>query len=202
MDSKRVIVVDYGLGNLHSVNKAVAKAGGKPEISASPEVIREAEKIILPGVGAFADCMANLKRSGLIPVLREHFLADKPFLGICLGMQALFESSEEGPGVPGLGFFQGKVIYIPTKCKVPHVGWNHLHIKKSSPVEGEAEGKYVYFTHSYCCVPQDTSLISSVCEHGTEIVAGICRGNIFGVQYHPEKSSCVGMEMLHRFVTL
>ena len=130
---------------------------------------------------------------------REHRI---PYLGICLGMQALFESSEEGPGVPGLGFFQGKVIYIPTKCKVPHVGWNHLHIKKSSPVEGEAEGKYVYFTHSYCCVPQDTSLISSVCEHGTEIVAGICRGNIFGVQYHPEKSSCVGMEMLHRFVTL
>ena len=202
MDSKKIVIVDYGLGNLHSVDKAVVKAGGRAEISASVETIRKADKIILPGVGAFGDCMTNLQKSGLIPVLKKHILEDKPFLGICLGMQVLFESSEEGPGVSGLGVFQGKVVYIRTKCKVPHVGWNHLHIMKDSPVEGAAEGRYVYFTHSYCCLPEDPSLVSSVCDHGIEIVAGIRRGNLFGVQYHPEKSSFVGVKMLHNFVTL
>ena len=195
----KIAVVKYNAGNIYSVNYALKRLGVEATITSDKELLMSADKVIFPGVGEAETTMSHLRKNRLDEVIKN---LKQPVLGICLGMQALFESSEEGPGVPGLGFFQGKVIYIPTKCKVPHVGWNHLHIKKSSPVEGEAEGKYVYFTHSYCCVPQDTSLISSVCEHGTEIVAGICRGNIFGVQYHPEKSSCVGMEMLHRFVTL
>ena len=216
MGNRNVVIVDYGLGNLHSVNKAVALVGGNPVITGDKEIIAAAEKLILPGVGAFGDCMANLEKAGVIPVIKEYIAADKPFLGICLGMQVLFEESEEAclgmqvlfeeseeaPGVKGLGVFPGKVVLIPTSLKIPHMGWNQLNLKTASPLLTGSEGKYVYFVHSYCCRPEDRALITSVCDYGTEIVASVGRGNISGVQFHPEKSSEVGLSMLKRFVNL
>ena len=134
MGNRNVVIVDYGLGNLHSVNKAVALVGGNPVITGDKEIIAAAEKLILPGVGAFGDCMANLEKAGVIPVIKEYIAADKPFLGICLGMQVLFEESEEAPGVKGLGVFPGKVVLIPTSLKIPHMGWNQLNLKTASPL--------------------------------------------------------------------
>ena len=202
MSDKNVVIVDYGLGNLHSVNKAVALVGGNPAVTGDKEIIAAAEKLILPGVGAFGDCMANLERAGVIPVIKEHIQADKPFLGICLGMQVLFEESEEAPGIKGLGVFPGKVIRIPTSLKVPHMGWNRLSLKAASPLLSGSEGQYMYFVHSFCCQPRDRSVITSACEYGTEIVASVGRGNISGVQFHPEKSSEAGIAILERFVNL
>ncbi len=202
MSNREIVIVDYGLGNLHSVNKAVALVGGSPVITGDKARIAAAEKLILPGVGAFGDCMANLDKAGVIPVIKEYIAAGKPFLGICLGMQVLFEESEEAPGVKGLGVFPGKVVKIPTSLKIPHMGWNRLQLKTKSPILEGIEGKYVYFVHSYCCCPEDPSLITAVCGYGTEIVAAVGRGNVYGVQYHPEKSSSVGLEMLKKFVEL
>ena len=202
MGKKDIVIVDYGLGNLHSVNKAVALVGGNPVITGDREAIAAAEKVILPGVGAFGDCMKNLDKAGVIPIIKEYIRADKPFLGICLGMQVLFEESEEAPGVKGLGVFPGKVALIPTDLKIPHMGWNQLELKTSCPLLTGSEGKYVYFVHSYCCQPEDPSLITAVCDYGTEVTAAIGKGNVFGFQYHPEKSSAVGLEMLKRFVEL
>jgi glutamine amidotransferase len=202
MSDKNVVIVDYGLGNLHSVNKAVALVGGNPAVTGDKEIIAAAEKLILPGVGAFGDCMANLERAGVIPVIKEYIQADKPFLGICLGMQVLFEESEEAPGIKGLGVFPGKVIRIPTSLKVPHMGWNRLSLKAVSPLLSGSEGQYMYFVHSFCCQPRDRSVITSACEYGTEIVASVGRGNISGVQFHPEKSSEAGIAILERFVNL
>jgi len=202
MSDKNVVIVDYGLGNLHSVNKAVALVGGNPAVTGDKEIIAAAEKLILPGVGAFGDCMANLERAGVIPVIKEYIQADKPFLGICLGMQVLFEESEEAPGIKGLGVFPGKVIRIPTSLKVPHMGWNRLSLKAASPLLSGSEGQYMYFVHSFCCQPRDRSVITSACEYGTEIVASVGRGNISGVQFHPEKSSEAGIAILERFVNL
>ena len=202
MGNKNIVIVDYGMGNLHSVNKAVALAGGNPDITGDKAIIAAAEKLILPGVGAFGDCMANLEKAGVIPAIKAHIAAGKPFLGICLGMQVLFEESEEAPGVKGLGVFPGKVVLIPTSLKIPHMGWNQLSLKTASPILAGSEGQYVYFVHSFCCKPDDRALITSVCDYGTEIVASVGKGNTFGVQFHPEKSSEVGLAMLQRFVIL
>ena len=202
MGNQKVVIVDYGLGNLHSVNKAVALVGGNPVVTGDKGIIAAAEKLILPGVGAFGDCMANLEKTGVIPIIKEYIQADKLFLGICLGMQVLFEESEEAPGVKGLGIFPGRVVRIPTSLKIPHMGWNQLSLKTASPILAGSEGQYVYFVHSFCCKPDDRALITSVCDYGTEIVASVGKGNTFGVQFHPEKSSEVGLAMLQRFVIL
>ena len=202
MGDRNIVIVDYGMGNLHSVNKAVALAGGNPVITGNKAVIAGAEKLILPGVGAFGDCMANLGKAGVIPAIKGHIAAGKPFLGICLGMQVLFEESEEAPGVKGLGVFPGKVVLIPTSLKIPHMGWNRLQLKTYSPLLAEAEGQYVYFVHSYCCRPRDEKVITAVCDYDAEVVAAVGRDNVSGFQYHPEKSSTVGLEMLKRFVEL
>lgn len=202
MGNKNIVIVDYGMGNLHSVNKAVALAGGNPDITGDKAIIAAAEKLILPGVGAFGDCMANLEKAGVIPAIKAHIAAGKPFLGICLGMQVLFEESEEAPGVKGLGVFPGKVVLIPTSLKIPHMGWNRLQLKTYSPLLAGAEGQYVYFVHSYCCCPKDEEVITAVSDYGAEVVAAVGRDNVSGFQYHPEKSSTVGLEMLKRFVEL
>ena len=202
MGNKNIVIVDYGMGNLHSVNKAVALAGGNPDITGDKAIIAAAEKLILPGVGAFGDCMANLEKAGVIPAIKAHIAAGKPFLGICLGMQVLFEESEEAPGVKGLGVFPGKVVLIPTSLKIPHMGWNRLRLKTYSPLLTGAEGQYVYFVHSYCCRPRDEELVTAVCDYDAEVVAAVGKGNVSGFQYHPEKSSAVGLEMLKRFAEL
>lgn len=200
--TKQVIIVDYGMGNLHSVRKAIAAAGGEPVVTGNAAVVAAADKVFLPGVGAFGDCMRNLKQSGLIPVLQEHIRQDKPFLGICLGMQVLFEASEESPGVPGLGILPGKVIRIPTQLKIPHMGWNSLELKAPCPLLDGAGGKYVYFVHSYCCEPADKSLVTAVTDYGYPVVAAVQKGRVMGFQFHPEKSSAVGLEMLRKFINM
>ena len=196
-----VIIVDYGLGNLHSVRKAVAAAGGEPVVTADAAVVAAADKVLLPGVGAFGDCMRNLRQSGLIPVLREHIRRDKPFLGICLGMQVLFEESEESPGVPGLGIFPGKVIRIPTALKIPHMGWNSLALRTPCPLLADAGGQYVYFVHSFYGKDCDESLLATS-EYGIPVTASAANENVMGCQFHPEKSGDVGLEILKNFVSI
>ncbi len=198
--TKQVIIVDYGMGNLHSVNKAILAVGGTPVVTGDPALIARAEKLILPGVGAFGDCMANLEKAGLVPLLQEYLHSGKPFLGICLGMQVLFAGSDEAPGVQGLGYFPGQVRKLTTREKIPHMGWNRLELKNPSPLLTEAGGQYVYFVHSYHCEPEDKSLITAVCDYGQEITASVGRGSVQGFQFHPEKSSRVGLGLLKKFV--
>lgn len=197
--SEKIVIVDYGMGNLHSVNKALLKVGADVSISSEPIVIGSADKVILPGVGAFGDCMVNLNKYGLTQVLLKILNSDKPFLGICLGLQLLFEGSEEAPGIKGLGFFQGQVERIKTNFKVPHMGWNKLELKNNNALLKRANGEYVYFVHSYHAVPTNKSIITSVCDYGTEITASVGLGNVQAVQFHPEKSSSVGIEILKAF---
>ena len=197
--SNKITIIDYGMGNLYSVCNAIAAVGGEPVVTSDKDVIAAAEKIILPGVGAFGDCMVNLHKSGLIPVIMDALHSGKPFLGICLGMQVLFEGSDEAPGVAGLGVFKGQVKYLTTDYKIPHMGWNKLELRSPSPLLKEAEGQYVYFVHSYHCVPEDKSLVTAVCDYGMEVTASVGRGNVQAFQFHPEKSSRVGAGLLRAF---
>ena len=199
---KKVTIIDYGMGNLYSVQNAFKAIGAEPIVTSDAEVIAQAEKILLPGVGAFGDCMENLHKSGLIPVIMESLQSGKPFLGICLGMQVLFEGSDEAPGVQGLGFFKGQVKYLPTKYKVPHMGWNKLELRSPLPLLNGAEGEYVYFVHSYHAEPADRSIITAVCDYGAELTASVGCGNVQAFQFHPEKSSRVGMQLLKNFIDL
>lgn len=194
-----IVIIDYGMGNLHSVSKAVEAVEAVPIVTADKKIIAAAEKIILPGVGAFGDCMKNLQATGLVPELIKHIKSGKGFLGICLGMQLLFESSEESPGVAGLGIFKGAVKRLTTEYKVPHMGWNRLKLKAASPLIAAADGSYVYFVHSFHAVPKDSNIITAVCDYGTEITAAVGRDNIQAVQFHPEKSGEVGLKMLQAF---
>ena len=197
--SNKITIIDYGMGNLYSVCNAIAAVGGEPVVTSDKDVIAAAEKIILPGVGAFGDCMANLQKSGLIPVIMDALHSGKPFLGICLGMQVLFEGSDEAPGGAGLGFFKGQVTSLTTDYKIPHMGWNKLELRSPSPLLQEAEGQYVYFVHSFHCVPEDKSLVTAVCDYGMEVTASVGRGNVQAFQFHPEKSSRVGAGLLRAF---
>lgn len=194
-----IVIIDYGMGNLHSVSKAVEAVGAVPIVTADKKIISAAEKIILPGVGAFGDCMKNLQATGLVPELIKHIKSGKGFLGICLGMQLLFESSEESPGVAGLGIFKGAVKRLTTEYKVPHMGWNRLKLKAASPLTAAADGSYVYFVHSFHAVPEDSNIITAVCDYGAEITAAVGHDNIQAVQFHPEKSGQVGLKMLQAF---
>lgn len=194
-----IVIIDYGMGNLHSVSKAVEAVGAVPIVTADKKIISAAEKIILPGVGAFGDCMNNLQATGLVPELIKHIKSGKGFLGICLGMQLLFESSEESPRVAGLGIFKGAVKRLTTEYKVPHMGWNRLKLKAASPLTAAADGSYVYFVHSFHAVPKDSNIITAVCDYGTEITAAVGRDNIQALQFHPEKSGEVGLKMLQAF---
>ncbi len=199
---KKVVIIDYGMGNLYSVKNALLAVGAEPVVTSDKKVIAAAERVILPGVGAFGDCMANLQQSGLIPVIRELLAGDRPFLGICLGMQLLFEGSDEAPGVAGLGYFKGQVKYLPTSLKIPHMGWNKLELRSPSPLLAGAQGQYVYFVHSFHAEPEDISIITSVCDYGMEVTASVGRGKVQAFQFHPEKSSRVGMQLLKNFVEM
>jgi len=200
-----IAIIDYGVGNLFSVEKALAALGADVCVSSNAEEILKADKIVLPGVGAFGDCMKNLEASGLIPAIREAVDKSIPLLGICVGLQILFEGSEESPGVKGLGFLRGTVQKIPaTDLKVPHMGWNSLEIVKPRRsldlFEGISEKSYVYFVHSYHAVPDNPSIITAYTEYGSRLTAAIASGDIQATQFHPEKSGDVGLQILKNFV--
>ena len=198
-----ISVIDYGAGNIQSVIKAFHHIGCAVQVTADPEVIRESKAAILPGVGAFGDSMNSLKQSGLVQPVLDFIESGKPFLGICLGLQLLFEGSEESPGVHGLGVLEGKIHRIPANrgLKVPHMGWNSLELRNQSGLfSGLEEDPYVYFVHSYYLHADDPSVVSSTTESGVRIDASIQRGKLFATQFHPEKSGRTGLKMLQNFV--
>lgn len=197
-----IAIIDYGRGNLFSVEKAFVKLGADVIVTNDIEKIRRADKVVLPGVGAFGDSMETLKKAGLIPVIQESAISGKPFLGICLGLQLLFERSEESPGVAGLGIFKGAIRQIVApKLKVPHMGWNSLLLRNAtSLLKGLPENPYVYFVHSFHAVPEDASIITAVTEYGSSLTAAVGKGNVQAMQFHPEKSSSVGLKILESFV--
>ena len=190
-----IVLIDYGVGNLYSVEKAVANVGGDVKISSSAEDIQRAEKIILPGVGAFGDCMKNLEATGLIPTIKQEIFGGKKILGICVGMQILFAGSEESPDVDGLKIFSGRVKRIRAgDLKIPHMGWNSIKFGDSEP--------YFYFVHSYHASPDDKNIIAATTTYGEEVTAAIEFENIFATQFHPEKSGDVGLRVLKNFVEM
>ena len=197
----KIAIIDYGMGNLHSAAKALEKVGAQVTVTRDPELVRQADKVILPGVGAFGDCMKNLNERGLAPVIHEVIAAGKPFLGICVGLQMLFEGSEEDPGIAGLGIFKGLVRKITAPgLKIPHMGWNNLEYRTSSSLfQGLPPAAYVYFVHSFHAVPTDESCITAVTDYGGQVTAAVGRGLVQAVQFHPEKSSAVGLKILANF---
>jgi len=196
-----IAVIDYGMGNLFSVEKAFVKLGAEVIVTRSPEVILNADKVVLPGVGAFGDCMNNLTQYGLIDVIHEVIHRGTPFLGICVGLQMLFDGSEEDPGVKGLGVFPGMVRKIVAPdLKIPHMGWNSLEFFGDSQLFADITTEpYVYFVHSYHAIPEDDQLITAVTNYGGPVTAAVGRGNVQAVQFHPEKSGTVGLAMLSKF---
>jgi imidazole glycerol-phosphate synthase subunit HisH len=195
-----IAIIDYGVGNLRSVEKAFAKVGVPAQVTSDPDTVRHAPGVVLPGVGAFADCMANLNEYGMVEVVKAIIAAGKPLLGICVGMQILFEASEENGYHVGLGILGGVVKKIPGKLKVPQIGWNNLNFTKPSPLfTGIEDNSYVYFVHSYSAVPTDTGVVTATTQYGQELTVAVQRGNIYAVQFHPEKSSEIGLEMLKNF---
>ena len=200
-----IAILDYGAGNLRSVELAFGRLGGKTVTTRDPDVAAQAAGVILPGVGAFGDAMQALNASGLVPAIHHAVEAGKPFLGICLGMQALFEESEESAGVPGLGLLPGRVVRLPdTGLKIPHMGWNSLRIcQEQSPlVQGLPGEPYVYFVHSYACRAARGEDVLATAEYGVPFHAAVQRGNIIGMQFHPEKSGRVGERILRNFANM
>lgn len=200
-----IAMIDYDAGNIKSVEKALLLLGQEVEVTGDPERILKAEKVILPGVGAFGDAMENLKRAGLDEVIRQVAAKRTPFLGICLGLQLLFERSDEAPGAEGLGLLEGEILKIPDQegLKIPHMGWNSLHLEHGGRLfRGIEEQSYVYFVHSYYLKAKDESIVKASTEYSTHIHASVEKDNIFGCQFHPEKSSEVGLRILKNFVEL
>ena len=197
-----IAIIDYGAGNLFSVKNALDFLGIPAVLTADAEAIRRAEEIILPGVGAFPDAMRRLNSTGLTPLLRGE-AEKKPFLGICLGMQMLFEKSYEFEETEGLGLIPGEIVRLPdTGLKIPHMGWNELEIMNSCPLLADVqEGDSVYFVHSYLAKTAEENL-SAVCNYGVQVPALVRRGNVYGAQFHPEKSGAVGLRMLQSFASL
>ncbi len=197
-----ISIVDYGMGNLRSVEKALEKLGCATQFVTTPEAIDAADSVILPGVGAFGDAMAELRRHGLVEPLCRYATGGKPMLGICLGMQVFFESSDEAPGVAGLGVMPGTVRRMAPHegLKIPHMGWNGLSVKAGSRLlESVEDGTHVYFVHSYHVCPADENVIAADCQHGCRVVAAVERGALWGTQFHPEKSQAAGLAILGNF---
>ena len=196
-----IVLIDYGVGNLYSVSKAVASVGGDVKISSSADDIKRAEKIILPGVGAFGDCMKNLTATGLIPTILQEISNGKKILGICVGLQILFAGSEESPCVDGLKIFDGQVRKIRADgLKIPHMGWNAVKFGDSKLFAGLSDNPYFYFVHSYHAAPIDKNIISATTVYGEVVIAAVEHENIFATQFHPEKSGDVGLRVLKNFV--
>ena len=200
-----IAMIDYDAGNIKSVEKALQKLGAEVVITKEPEVILSAEKVILPGVGAFGDAMGNLKKYGLDTVIHQVVEKGTPFLGICLGLQLLFERSDETPGVEGLGILKGEILRIPEKddLKIPHMGWNSLHLQNEGRLfKGLPEQSYVYFVHSYYLKAAEPEIVKATTDYSVNIHASVEKGNVFACQFHPEKSSDVGLQILKNFVEL
>ena len=197
-----IAIVDYGAGNLMSVHNTLDYLGYENKIAASADVIENAAGVILPGVGAFPDAMAALEHSGLTEAVLKA-AKEKPFLGICLGMQMLFEESDEVRPCRGLGLLPGRIERIETALKLPQIGWNALDIlRPNAMTEGLENGSYVYFVHSFMAKPSDENDLAAVTDYGTRVPAMVARGNLFGCQFHPEKSGEVGLTMLRNFAKL
>lgn len=200
-----ISIVDYGMGNLRSVQKAFEKLGVPAKIVTRPDEIEAAEKLVLPGVGAFRDAIHELQRQELIAPLKAHIHADKPFLGICLGLQMLFDVSYEDGEWPGLGIIPGKVVRFSDhpELKVPHMGWNQLEVVGNPRLLADIpRDSYFYFVHSYFVVPTDESVIAARTEYGQRFASMIARSNLFATQFHPEKSQAVGLKLLNNFATI
>lgn len=199
-----IAVIDYGAGNLQSVVKAFHFIGCDILVTADQDELKQASAAVLPGVGAFGDAMNCLKQSDFVNPVLDFIESGKPFLGICLGLQLLFEGSEETPGVSGLGVLKGKIIRIPaeTGLKIPHIGWNSLAVKENAGLFKNLEpNPYVYFVHSYYLKAENPNVVSSTTNYGVEIDASVQRGNLFATQFHPEKSGKTGLQMLKNFVS-
>lgn len=197
-----IAIIDYGAGNLSSVKKALDYLGAESEITQDGDKILSSSHIILPGVGSFADAMASMEERGLVEVVKEA-AETKRFLGICLGLQLLFESSEESPGVRGLGILPGKIVTIPKSdgLKVPHIGWNSVSLKQTGGIfSGIDDENYFYFVHSYYLKGAGEDTVAAVTQYGTEIECAVQRGRLAAVQFHPEKSSTAGLKLLKNFV--
>ncbi|CCW35996.1 imidazole glycerol phosphate synthase subunit hisH [Chthonomonas calidirosea] len=204
-----IAIVDYGMANLRSVEKALQRVGGDAKITSDPDVIARAEKVVLPGVGAFCAAMSNLQRSGLQEAVMQHIRSGKPFLGICLGLQMLFEESTEMGTTSGLGVLPGRVRAFfedggysdVSRLKVPHIGWNALHLTRPSKLLcGLQEGDRVYFVHSYFPCPADPSVVIATSTYGEEFCCAVEKENVAATQFHPEKSGAVGLRILQNFV--
>jgi glutamine amidotransferase len=202
---RMISLVDYGMGNLRSVEKAFAQAGADVKLISTPEEVAAAEKLVVPGVGAFGDAMKSLLQSGVAEALKDAARDGKPLLGICLGAQLLFDWSEEDPEVPGLGIMRGGVKLFPREMglKVPHMGWNTLHVDPESRVlAGLGDDPHVYFVHSYYMAPEDANVSAATTGYGLEFASAVEHDNVFGVQFHPEKSQDLGLRILRNFAGL
>lgn len=200
-----IAIIDYDAGNIKSVEKALHYIGEETIVTRDRETLLKADKVILPGVGSFGQAMENLHRYGLVPVIREIRDNGTPFLGICLGLQLLFESSEESPGVEGLGLLKGKIVKIPPKegLKIPHMGWNSLHLQNEGRLfRNVPEGSYVYFVHSYYLRAEEPEIVKATADYSACIHASVEKDNLFACQFHPEKSSRTGLKILKNFAEL
>ena len=200
-----ITIVDYGMGNLRSVQKAFERLGTPAEVCDSARGLADAEKLVLPGVGAFRDAISELKRQQLVQPILDHIAADKPLLGICLGLQLLFDVSHEDGQWPGLGVIPGEVVKFTAEpdLKVPHMGWNQLQLTRDLPLlQGVPTTAAFYFVHSYFVVPTDEQVVVARTDHGIDFVSMIARGNLFATQFHPEKSQRAGLKLLKNFANL
>ena len=202
----KIAIIDYGMGNIHSVSKAIELCGAKPIVTNKKSQVISCDKIVLPGVGAFDDAVIELEKLGLVAVIKEQIKNKKPFLGICLGLQLLFETSQEAKSKEGLGILKGQVIKFSAKLgqKVPHMGWNNLEDVSAdcSLLSGISAKEQVYFCHSYYPDPVDKDIIAATCDYGVKFACVLVRDNIYGVQFHPEKSQAVGLKIIKNFVEL
>ena len=200
-----IAIIDYDAGNIKSVEKALHYLGEETTVTRDPQTLLNADKVILPGVGSFGQAMENLHTYGLVPVIHEIVEKKTPFLGICLGLQLLFESSEETPGVEGLGILKGKIVKIPPApgLKIPHMGWNSLNVREGASLfKGLEKEPYVYFVHSYYLKADNDDIVAASTEYSTHIHASVEKGNLFACQFHPEKSSETGLRILKNFAEL
>ena len=212
MTAPKIAVIDYGIGNLRSAVKALENSGASVALTSDADVIAAADGVVLPGVGNFGACMRELRRAGLEDVARQAALDDRPFFGICVGLQMLFEGSEESPGIDGLGVIAGRVLRLPDTMKLPQIGWNTVEVRDGSQLfagvgadagtgtECAAGDPWVYFVHTYAAHADDPSVVGGWCEYGTRFVAAVELDTLWATQFHPEKSSSVGLKLLRNFV--